>query len=111
MQDVVAILPDEYVRVLITYKTMARIPDGHYGREEKQTVTCRAFYSKSNGYYNQKDEWIETPNGFYSTPHHWMHFRNSDGTISLLPHGFNSYGRVFPENVIEWKIDTNDSPC
>ena len=97
-------LPKECVNVMLTYKAVIR--RGVYGEQKSiETVTRRAFYSKSNGYYDSKDNWIETPNGFFHVPQYWQNFTFSDGTIALLPHTFYSYGRIRPENIIGWKYD------
>lgn len=47
-------LPKECVNVMLTYKAVIR--RGVYGEQKSiETVTRRAFYSKSNGYYDSKD--------------------------------------------------------
>ena len=95
-------LPKEYQNVLITYNGKVRIRDKYYDHYEDKVVTRRAFYSKSNGYYNSENNWIETPNGHFSVPQFWqMHNGN------LLPHTFYHHGRVLPENIIKWEIDKN----
>lgn len=98
--------PKEYHNVMITYKAEVTVPDGYYGRREVQTVTRRAFYSKSRGYYDKGDKWIETPDGYYSVPQFWQDFTFSDGATVLLPHTFYSYGRVLPDNIIKWEYDS-----
>lgn len=98
-------LPREHQNVMINYKANVRVRDKYYDHYEEQIVTRRAFYSNSNGYYNSKDEWIETPNGYFSVPQYWQNFTFSDGTIALLPHTFYSYGRVLPQNIIKWEYD------
>ena len=100
-------LPTEYKNVWITYKTIVHVPDKYYGHDEKQIVRRRAFYSKSNGYYDSKDNWVDTPNGYYSVPQYWQTFTFSDGNSALLPHTFYSYGRVFPDDIIKWEYDEN----
>ena len=96
-------LPEEYQSVMITYKGQVRVRDKYYDHYEPQVVTRRAFYSKSDGYYNGKDEWINTPNGYFSVPKYWQNYTWSDGTVTLLPHTFYHYGRVSPEDIINWK--------
>lgn len=96
-------LPEEYQNVMITYETDVRVRDKYYDHYEKQTVTRRAFYSKSNGFYDNKDNWIDTPEGYFSVPQYWKNFTFSDGTVVLLPHTFYSYGRVYPKDVISLK--------
>jgi hypothetical protein len=103
--QIVMDLPKECVNVMITYKTTEIVPDKYYGHTEIFTVTRRAFYSKSDGYYNSKDQWIETPNGYFSVPREWQDFTFSNGTSALLPLTFQSYGRVLPENIIKWELD------
>jgi hypothetical protein len=98
-------LPNEYQNVMLTYEGNVRVRDKYYDHYEKQVVTRRAFYSKSNGYYDSKDQWIETPNGYFSVPQYWQDFTFSDGKVALLPHTFYSYGRVLPENIIKWVYD------
>ena len=83
---------------------MGNVRVGTYGYETRKVIR-RAFYSKSNGYYNTKDEWIETPNGYFSVPQYWQTFQFSNGESALLPHTFYSYGRVLPKDIIEWKYD------
>jgi len=95
----------EYQNVMITYKGMVRVRDKYYDHYEEQIVTRRAFYSKSSGYYNRKDEWVDTPDGYFSIPQFWQNFTFSDGTSALLPHTFNSFGRVLPNDVIKWDIE------
>jgi hypothetical protein len=99
-------MPKEYQRVWITYKGTVYVPDKYYGTYKKEVVTRRAFYSKSKGYYNSKDEWIETPDGYFSVPQYWKVFHFISGVSALLPHTFSSFGRVFPKDVIKWEIDT-----
>jgi hypothetical protein len=94
-------LPKEYQNIMITYIATVRIPDKYYGHDEVMEVTRRAFYCKSDGYYNRKDEYVKTPNGYFSVPQYWQELKGS-----LLPHSFYSYGRVLPENIIKWELDT-----
>jgi len=98
-------LPKEHVNVMITYKANVLIPDKYYGRQEVQTVRRRAFYCKSDGFFNSNDDFIKTPNGYFSVPQYWENFTFSNGDVALLPHTFYSYGRVYPEDVISWEID------
>ena len=97
--------PQEYQNVMLTYIGTVYVPDKYYGTYVKQRVTRRAFYSKSNGYYNRQDQWIETPEGYFSVPQYWQNFTFSDGTSALLPHTFSSYGRVLPKDVLKWEIE------
>lgn len=90
----------EYTNVLITYVGKVRVRDRYYDHYENQVVTRRAFYSNSKGYYDSKDKWIETPNGYFSVPQYWAMW---DG--ELLPHTFYQYPRVMPHEVIKWKYD------
>lgn len=101
--------PIEYKNIWITYKTEVHVPDKYYGHKETQTVKRRAFYSKSEGYYNSKDEWISTPNGYLSVPQFWENFTFSNGETSLLPYGFYSYGRVLLKDIIKWEYDLNNN--
>lgn len=99
-------LPEEYVNVMITYE--ATIGHGAYGeRRVKEVVTRRAFYSKSDGYYDRDDNWIPTPEGYFSVPQYWSEWHNSDGSSSLLPYTFYQYPRVYPKDIISWRYDTN----
>lgn len=98
-------LPIEHRNVMITYEGEVTVRDKYYDRKEKAIVTRRAFYSKSNGYYNRKDEWVETPNGYFSVPQYWTTQYWEDGTTSLMPETFYQYPRVFPDQVIEWRYD------
>ena len=72
-------LPQEYVNVLITYSCDVYVRDKYYGHTEFRTVTRLAFYSKSNGYYDSKDKWIETPQAF------------------------QQYARVTPDKIEKWE--------
>lgn len=97
-------LPKEYTNVMITYE--AEISYGAYGiQKRKEIVKRRAFYSKSDGFYNSQDQWVETPNGYFSVPQYWQDFTFSDGTTALLPHTFYQYPRVYPENIIKWEFE------
>jgi len=96
--------PKPYKNVWLTYK--AYVTSGVYGEVRTlTTVRRRAFFTKSDGYYNQRNEWIETPEGFYHVPRYWQEYTWSDGTTSLAPQTFQSYGRVLHENVIKWEYD------
>lgn len=99
-------LPEEYVNVLITYKGDVRV--NGYGDREKRVVTRRAFYGKTDGYYDNSNNWIDTPEGTFSVPQFWQKFTFSDGTSALLPHTFYSYGRVLPKDIISWELDTSN---
>lgn len=97
-------LPKEYENVMITYKTT--ISSGPYGDTKTQeVVTRRAFYSKSDGYYDSRDNWVETPDGYFSVPQYWRNWTFSDGTVALLPHTFYHYGRIPPKNIIKWELE------
>lgn len=93
-------LPREYTNVMITYKGNVRVRDKYYDHYEGQVVTRRAFYTKSNGYYNGKDEWVETPEGYFCVPQFWQEWNGS-----LLPHTFYSYGKVLPKDIIKWELE------
>ena len=97
--------PEAYVNVMITYVGTVYVPDRYYGTYEKRVVTRRAFYTKSNGYYDRKDNWIDTPDGYFCVPQYWREFTHSDGTTALLPHTFYSYGNVLPKDVQKWEYD------
>lgn len=97
-------LPIECQNVMITYVGNVMVRDKYYDHYEKQKVIRRAFYSKSDGYYNRNDEWINTPDGFFHVPQYWQEWTWSDGVSSLMPHGFNHYGRVLPKDVIKWEL-------
>lgn len=101
-------LPEPYMTVKITYKASVHVPDKYYGHVENMIVTRKAFYTNSDGYYNRKNEWIETPNGFFHVPQYWAPFTFSDGTTAMLPDTFYSYGRVMPSNIISWECDKSD---
>lgn len=94
-------LPDEYKNVMITYIGAVRVRDKYYDHYEQQEVTRRAFYSKSDGYYDNSDNWIETPEGYYNVPQYWTTYNGY-----LVPRGFWSYGRVLPSNIISWKYES-----
>lgn len=96
-------LPEEHKTVNITYIGKVRVRNKYYDHEEERQVTRKAVYSKSSGYYDKNDNYIETPNGYFSVPQYWKKWTFSDGTTSLLPHGFYSYPRVMPEDVIKWE--------
>ena len=91
-------LPQEYVNVLITYSCDVYVRDKYYGHTEFRTVTRLAFYSKSNGYYNSVDKWIETPEGYFSVPKMFQKFKGS-----LLPYTFQQYARVAPDKIEKWE--------
>lgn len=94
--------PVEYQNVMVTYMGSVYVPDKYYGKYVTQKVTRRGFYHKSNGFYNSKDQWVETPDGYFSIPQKWKTFHFYDGTAALLPDGF--YGaRVMPDKVISWR--------
>ena len=93
-------LPTEYHNVMITYNGEVRVRDKYYDHYEKQQVTRRAFYTKSDGYYDNKDNWINTPNGYFCVPQYWQEW---NGT--LIPHTFYSYDRVLPNKIIKWEIE------
>ena len=97
-------LPQEHQNVMITYKADVRV-NSYSDRTRKEVVTRRAFFSKSDGFYNKEDIWVETPNGFFHVPQFWGSFTYSDGTTSLLPKGFNHYPRVYPEQIIKWEYE------
>lgn len=98
-------LPEEYQNVMITYKGSVLVRDKYYDHYEEQVVTRRAFYSNSDGYYNQNDIWVNTPNGYFNVPQYWTQHTWSDGTSSLMPNGFYHYGRVLPKNIINWELE------
>lgn len=93
-------LPKEYTNVMITYLGKVRVRDKYYDHYEEQIVTRRAFYTKSNGYYDKQDNWIDTPNGYFHVPQYWQKWKGA-----LLPHTFYHFGRVLPENIIKWKFE------
>ena len=93
-------LPREHQNVMITYLGKVRVRDKSYDHYEEQIVTRRAFYTKSNGYYNRKDEFVDTPGGYFHVPQYWREWRGA-----LLPHTFYHLGRVFPKDIIKWEID------
>lgn len=96
--------PIEGRRVLLTYEAI--ISSGPYGGTKTKTiVTRRAFWSNSDGYYDRQDNWIETPTGYFHVPQYWKMFTFSNGESALLPDGFYHYGRVFPEEIINWKYE------
>lgn len=98
-------LPRPYVNVMITYKGSVRADA--YGGRKSAIVTRRAFYCDSDGYYNRSNEWVATPNGYFHVPQYWRPWTFSDGYTALMPHTFYHLGRVLPENVMEWKEDSN----
>jgi len=91
-------LPKEYHNVMITYKGKVRVRDKYYDHYEDQIVTRRAFYSKSDGFYDNKNNWIDTPEGYFSVPQYWRMWKGS-----LLPHTFYHHGRVYPKDIIKWE--------
>ena len=99
------ILPDPHVNVMITYTGKVRVRDKYYDKYETRTVTRRAFYTDSDGYYNSKDEWVATPEGYYHVPQYWREHTWSDGTVSLMPDTFYHHGRVMPHEVTKWVYD------
>jgi hypothetical protein len=98
-------LPKEYQNVMITYIGKVRVRDKYYDHYESQKVTRRAFYTKSDGYYDRNDNWIDTPEGYFHVPQYWQEWTFNDGTSALLPHTFYHLGRVFPKEIIKWEID------
>lgn len=60
--------PDPNVNVMITYTGKVRVRDKYYDKYETRTVTRRAFYTDSDGYYNSKDEWVATQKGITMSP-------------------------------------------
>ena len=93
-------LPKEYANVMITYEGKIKVRDKYYDHYEDAVVTRRAFYCKSDGYYDNKDNYIETPNGYFHVPQYWQEWKGC-----LLPHTFYHHGRVLPENVIKWEVE------
>lgn len=93
-------LPKEYENVIVTY--VGRVRKNPYGDTEPREVTRKGFYHKTDGYYNAKGEWIETPEGYFSIPDNWGDFTFSNGEVHNLPKGFGS-DRVLPKDVISWK--------
>ena len=93
-------LPPEYVNVMITYEGKVRVRDKYYGHYEDQIVTRRAFYSKSDGFYDRQDNWVETPEGYFHVPQYWQEWNGK-----LLPHTFYHLGRVYPKDIIAWELD------
>ena len=100
-------LPNPHQLVHLSYIGKVRVPDKYYDYYVKQEVTRKAFYTKSTGYYNRKDEWVNTPNGYFHVPQYWRPWTWSDGTTTLTPHGFYHHGRVLPENIIKWELITD----
>lgn len=99
------ILPRPYQNVMLTYIGSVKVRDKYYDHYEQQQVTRRAFYADSDGYYDTSDNWITTPNGYFMVPQYWEEWTFSDGTTALLPATFHHYGRVLPENIINWVPD------
>lgn len=97
--------PKEYANVMITYEGIVHVPDKYYGRDEKTIVTRRAFYCKSDGYYDRKDNFIPTPDGYFSVPQFWEYFTFSNGEKALLPYTFYQYPRVLMKDIIKWEYD------
>tara|TARA_R110002012_G_scaffold182378_3_gene348720 strand:- start:2172 stop:2492 length:321 start_codon:yes stop_codon:yes gene_type:complete len=93
-------LPKEYVNVMITYKGKVKVRDKYYDHYEDQIVTRRAFYTKSDGFYDRKDNWIETPKGYFHVPQYWQEWKGA-----LLPHTLYHLGRVYPKDIINWEYD------
>ena len=91
-------LPNDCENVILTYIGTVYVPDKYYGKFIKEKVIRWAIYFKSTGFYNGKDEWIDTPNGYFSVPKDWGYFNGV-----LLPKGFNIYDRVLTENIIKWE--------
>jgi len=85
-------LPKEYEVVMITYIGQVRTSTGCY---KEELVTRKAFYSKSSGYYDKGNRWIDTPDGYFSIPRYWR---------DDMPNTFYHYPRVLPENVIKWRL-------
>ena len=94
-------VPKEYKDVMLTFKGMVYVPDKYYGDWKSQVVTKRAFYHKSDGYYDTKNNWIETPNGYFSVPPRYKMFYPISGEPTLLPDGWGGH-RVTPDKAIEW---------
>lgn len=94
-------LPKEYTNVMITYKGKVKVRDKYYDHYKDQIVTRRAFYTKSNGYYDKQDNWIDTPNGYFHVPQYWKEWKKG----VLLPHTLYHFGRVLPKNIIKWEFE------
>jgi hypothetical protein len=91
--------PEEHKTVMVTF--LGKVKKNCYGGLKDEIVTKKGFYSKSDGYYDRKNNWIPTPNGIFHIPQKWGNFTWSDGTTSEVPEGF--YGqKVLPENVKTW---------
>lgn len=90
-------LPEEMENIMVTFIGKVLVRDKYYDHYENHTITRRGFYSKSKGYYNPRDQWISTPNGYVSVPPSWKIFNDI-----LLPHGWVGY-RVLPEEIIKWE--------
>ena len=97
-------LPRPYQTIWLTYEAI--VSSGHYGDTKTKTIVRRrAFYSKSDGHYDGKNNWIDTPNGVFQVPQYWSTFTTISGHSSLQPRGHYSYGRVYPSDIIKWELD------
>jgi len=87
--------PEVMRNVMVTY--MKEFGYGHYGIEKRmEQVTKRGFLTDSDGYYNKRDQWIETPEGYYAVPPSWQEFKGI-----LLPHGWGG-DRLNNNEVLKW---------
>lgn len=94
-------LPPEYQNVMITYTGEVRVRDKYYDHYEKMKITRRAFYTKSDGYYDNRNNWINTPSGYFCVPQYWQKWNGN-----LVPHTFYNYPRVLPNQIIDWNYET-----
>lgn len=81
----------------VTYTGMARY--NAYGDSRPAKVRRLGIFADSDGYYNAQDEFISTPDGYFTFP---QYFQLWDGV--LLPHTFYSLGRVLPTKADSWEV-------
>ena len=92
-------LPFPYETVMLTYKTQKEVDN-----TELCEVTNRAFYVKSDGYYDYKDNYISTPDGYFMVPDEWSPFAFGNNKPVMMPHTF-AHTKVLPSHVIKWEYD------
>ena len=96
--------PNSYQTVMITYRTY--VGYGPYGDIKKlETVKRKAFYTKSSGYYDSKDNWVSLPDdGSFQVPQKWGDVHTISGNTMHLPIGKHNYGRVLFKDIIKWEV-------
>lgn len=94
------IAPPPYKDVMVTFVGTFYVRDKYYGHYETFQTTKRGFFHNSKGYYNSKDEWVDTPNGYFSIPSRYEEFKGV-----LVPAGWGGHRvELYSENLIDYKF-------